>query len=143
MRRRDWALLALGAASGEPLSPVQLQKSLFLLGESLPWAIGPEFYQFRPYHYGPFDRAVYCDAEDLAEEGLVRLQREPARPWVEYAATTQGLRRAEALRTEAPAQAVAYLDAVVAWARRLSFQELVTSIYKLYPGQRVNSVFKA
>ncbi len=33
LRRRDWTLLAVAAAGGAPLTPVQSQKILFLLGE--------------------------------------------------------------------------------------------------------------
>jgi len=33
LRRRDWTLLAVAAAGGAPLTPVQLQKTLSLLGE--------------------------------------------------------------------------------------------------------------
>ena len=33
LRRRDWTLLAVAAAGGASLTPVQLQKILFLLGE--------------------------------------------------------------------------------------------------------------
>ena len=32
MDRKDWTLLAIAAAKGEPLDPAQLQKSLFVLG---------------------------------------------------------------------------------------------------------------
>jgi hypothetical protein len=31
VRREDWTLLAIAAGGGQSLSPVQLQKSLFLL----------------------------------------------------------------------------------------------------------------
>lgn len=142
MRRRDWTLLALASAGGETLTPVQVQKSLFLLGENFSSGVGPRFYRFQPYHYGPFDRAVYEDAEELASEGLARVDREPSRLWVEYAATERGLERAGSLKANAPHDAVLYLDAVVAWARKLNFQQLVSSIYKMYPAQKVNSVFR-
>ena len=36
MDRKYGTLLALGAAQGKALTPVQLQKTLFLLGESFP-----------------------------------------------------------------------------------------------------------
>ena len=73
MNRSDWALLAIASADGSSVSPVQLQKALFLLGEDLPKTKTQSFYEFEPYHYGPFDQAVYSDAEKLSREGLVSI----------------------------------------------------------------------
>src|SRR5439155_6656754 len=53
--RSAWVLLALLAAEGHSLTPVQLQKCLFLLGSRRPKDVGRDFYHFRPYDYGPFD----------------------------------------------------------------------------------------
>ena len=64
MTRQDWLLLVLAAADGKPLSPLQLQKSLFLVGYDLARLVGSDFYTFRPFDYGPFDAAVYRDAWD-------------------------------------------------------------------------------
>ena len=48
--RKDWALLAIAnAGHGVSLSPVQLQKSLFLLGRELGSKVGANFYDFQPY----------------------------------------------------------------------------------------------
>jgi len=142
MNRKDWTLLAISFARGEPLSPVQLQKTLFLLGETLASAVGPDFHHFEPYNYGPFSRTVYDDVTQLASDGLVRMDCQPGRSWVEYAATPEGLEQAAELKKAASGTALAYLEAVVGWARSLSFQQLVRAIYKLYPEQRANSVFQ-
>ena len=64
--RSDWTLLAICAGGFRGLSPVQLQKTLFLLGKQLPEAVTADFYDFQAYHYGPFDRTVYVDAERLS-----------------------------------------------------------------------------
>lgn len=141
MNRSDWTLLAICAANGQGLSPVQLQKTLFLLGRELPNAVGQGYYDFKPYHYGPFDRAVYSDAEKLAVAGDVAITQRPGESWNRYLATAQGCERAEALKTEVP-QAIAYLQSVVQWALRQSFQQLVRSIYEKYPEMRANSVFQ-
>ncbi|MBI4506702.1 MAG: hypothetical protein HY691_14300 [Chloroflexi bacterium] len=141
LERKDWALLAIAAAKGEPVSPVQLQKSLFLLGRELGNLVGEEFYEFEPYNYGPFAIAVYQDAEELAEEALITITRPPHSRYNKYRATAAGLEEAARIRDQAPARAAAYLDKAVAWARRLSFSELVQAIYAKYPETRVNSVF--
>ena len=49
MTRQDWLLLVLAAAGGKPLSPLQLQKSLFLVGHDLAKLVGAGFYTFRPF----------------------------------------------------------------------------------------------
>lgn len=144
MMRKDWALLAISFAEGDLLTPVQLQKSLFLLGRNKPDEVGPGFYDFQAYDYGPFDAAVYRDAEELAREGLVRIDREPlVRSWAEYAATPSGLTRSTDIRAQAPAAAVSYLGEAVAWTRQLTFDQLVSAIYEAFPDQRANSVFRA
>jgi hypothetical protein len=139
LKREEWALLAIAAAKGERLQPVQLQKVLFLLGKELPGAVGKDYYHFTPYNYGPFDSQAYADAEALAAEGLVSIER-PCR-WAEYAATPAGLRRATELATDNH-PAWAYLQRVVEWARGLSFKALVRAIYAAYPEFRANSVFQ-
>ena len=141
LTKKDWTLLAVAAAMGDPLTPVQLQKSLFLLGEKRQAVVGQDFYQFEPYSYGPFCRAIYDDAEILEAEGFVRIDRaDPGRNWAQYSATVKGLARARELRDEAPTAAVEYLDVAVQWVRSLSFSELVRAIYQEFPEQKKHSV---
>ncbi len=92
MKRRDWNLLAIASAE-QPMTPVQLQKSLFLIGEQLKDEVGDDYYEFRPYHYGPFDRAVYEDASDLVRAGLVKpvATAKGQGRWNEYVPTASGL----------------------------------------------------
>lgn len=144
MNREDWTLLALSAAQGEPLTPVQLQKSLFLLGMRSPEPLPADFYDFEPYNYGPFDIRIYKDAEELERRGFVRIDREaPGRTWALYQATAAGLDEATRIRASAPQRALKYLDEVVAWTRKLTFRQLVSAVYDAYPEQRVNSIFRA
>ena len=142
MNRKDWALLAICAANGRGLSPVQLQKTLFLLGREMPHAVGSTFYKFRPYHYGPFDRAVYVDADELANTGDVAITQRHGETWNRYLATAEGCERASILRSTAPPGTVSYLDRLIEWALRQSFQSLVRAIYEKYPEMRANSVFQ-
>lgn len=139
LERADWTLLAIAAAQGAPLSPVQLQKSLFVLGREMPGEVG-NFYLFQPYNYGPFDRSVYADVDQMESRGLVT--RVPLRQWSGYAATGAGIAAAAALRKDANPRAVDFLDRVVAWTRALSFQDLVRAIYVKYPEMRAKSIFE-
>ena len=98
MNRKDWMLLAVCAANGKGLSPVQLQKTLFLLGREMPHAVGSGFYHFSAYHYGPFDRNVYLDAEHLAGMGELAITQRSGENWNRYLATAEGCERAARLR---------------------------------------------
>ena len=93
MDRKDWTLLAIAAAKGEPLDPAQLQKSLFVLGSERSADVGRGFHQFRPYHYGPFAASVYHDAEELEKQGLVAITTPGSVR--KYEATSAGLDAAE------------------------------------------------
>jgi hypothetical protein len=135
-------LLTLAAAEGAELTPVQLQKVLFLLGERQRDKVGTGFYGFHPYNFGPFSADVYFDAEQLEREGLAMIDRgSPGRSWSLYAATPAGLARAREVAQQAPADLPDYIGRLVQWARSLTFRELVSAVYAAYPGQRANSIF--
>jgi len=142
MKRRDWTLLVLAVAEGKPLTPVQLQKVLFLIGQNVPQEHRPEFYDFVPYDYGPFDVTVYQDAESLQKDGLACIRPVPGRQWSEYAATRAGLEVAERIKKSLAPWITKYIQALVEWASNLSFQEIVRAIYKAYPAFKKKSVFQ-
>jgi len=142
LRRGAWVLLALRAAEGHTLTPVQLQKVLFLLGKRRPKDVGHPFYHFRAYDYGPFDVAVYSDADQLAEEGLVIVDRSRGNNSRRFNLTAAGEQEANRLAADVPEGAVEYLAEVVPWAQSLRFDELVRAIYEAYPETRANSVFR-
>jgi len=142
LKKDDWLVLALAAAEGKPLSPVQLQKTLFLLQKELPWAVGGEFYTFRPYNYGPFDSAIYADATTLAAQNLVAVENIPGQRWSGYAITIHGRERANALSKQISSQALSYLQSLTKWVQSVSFRDLLKAVYSKYPEYAVNSVFR-
>ncbi|TGD95861.1 hypothetical protein [Methylobacterium nonmethylotrophicum] len=142
MTRRDLLLSILAAANGQPYEPVQIQKATFLVLTNLPWLVdeGPAF-AFEPYDYGPFDRAVYAEAEQLARDGLAVVRPSPSGRWKTYAASDAGVARGrEAMAGLAP-EFAHYVDDIARWVRAQDFGTLVRSIYEAYPGMRANSVF--
>jgi|tagenome__1003787_1003787.scaffolds.fasta_scaffold20937086_2 hypothetical protein len=141
MDRKDWTLLAISAADAKGLTPVQLQKVLFLLGREMEHELGGDFYHFRPYHYGPFDRAVYGDAEKLSNEDAVEINQRVGENWNRYVISNEGREQADFVKKRASAGAVEYLNRIVEWALRQSFPQLVNAIYTKYPDMKVNSVF--
>lgn len=140
MRRKEWILLALRAASEHSLQPVQLQKSLFIVGQS--GRKPKKFYVFEAYDYGPFSRLIYEDADELRKEDLISRIAEVDSNWSSYMLTEKGADLALKLDSSAPIESWKYLQNVVKWVEGLSFKELVKSVYAHYPEYRINSVFK-
>jgi uncharacterized protein len=142
LQKQDWTLLAIALAAGQPLSPVQLQKSVFLFGKLLPDEIVPEdFYEFIPYNYGPYCSEVYRDAETLAEEGLVQISSVAVHGYSQYAATPEGIAKGDSLRALLPPRIAEHAKVIVEWVRAQTFSGLVSEIYRRYPEYRANSVF--
>ena len=141
MDRKDILLAVVAAGEGVPLTPVQLQKSLFLIGKNLK-DIPESFYEFEPYHYGPFDIEVYTDAKALEAEGLLYSTRSSMGTWIDRGVTAEGMQRALKLRESLSPGSRTYLDAVVKWTQSMSFTSLVKAIYDHFPEYRANSVFQ-
>ena len=139
--RKDFLLMVVAAGESTPLTPVQLQKSLFLMGENLS-EIPDSFYEFEPYHYGPFDQDVYLDADRLEAEGLVFSIPSMKGTWLSRAITPAGMKKAEELKDSLSESSRAYIKTLVQWTQSLSFNDLVKSIYAVYPEYRENSVFQ-
>ena len=145
MERRYWTLLVIDAAAPSGLSPVQLQKTLFLIGKNLAREVGESYYNFVPYNYGPFDPNVYTDAEVLISQGYVFETRTAGRSWSYYRITPSGQRKAAEIRQakEVSERAAKYIRDVVKWVQSLTFAQLLSAIYKAYPEYKAKSVFVA
>lgn len=139
MNRRELVLAALAAGDGERHNPVQVQKMFFLIDRKIPEEVDGPHFDFRPYNYGPFDRNVYEELEAAARDGLVRII--PRGTWSEYELTDEGLEAGREALGELSERAGKYLRAVSEFVRALSFDELVSVIYKNFPEMRENSVF--
>jgi len=142
MNRTQLMLAILAAAEGQAYTPVQIQKSVFLVSRNLPNIVteGPSFV-FAPYDYGPFDRNVYSEAEILELQGLATVNAASAR-WRTYAATPAGVESGRAVLDSLPAGTRDYIKNVSAWVRSLDFATLVKSVYEAYPDTKVNSIFQ-
>lgn len=141
LKKEEILLAVLSLAEGRPLTPVQIQKSLFLADEKARDAFRNR-YNFQPYDYGPFDRHVYTDAQSLSYQGLVQIGRDDYGGWSTYAATPEGVRRGTELRNRLTEPQLEMLTRIVRLVRTLSFTELVSAIYRAYPHMKERSVFR-
>jgi len=139
--RRDITMLVIASSSEEGLSPVQLQKSLFVVAESGSGNLPTDFYQFSPYNYGPFSPEIYDDTDDLAREGLV-IGIDSGFGWSRYVASPAGLKYSKEVEEMAVAGLSEYIRNVVEWVQSLDFAGLLRAIYAKYPQYRVNSIFQ-
>lgn len=137
----DWALLAIFLADEKGLSPVRLQKSLFLLGKEFPRIVGKNYYEFIPYNYGPFCAKIYDDVGALISKGFVEEKGIAKQTWSEYFITPAGRKYVGQLPLDRIEDARGYLFQVIEWAQGLMFQELISAIYKAYPEYKKHSVF--
>lgn len=141
-KRARWLVAALQSAGDRGLSAVQLQKSLFVLGRRRAKDVGGDFYDFQPYDYGPFDASVYHDADALALAGLVQIDGSRGKSYRRFMLTEKGKAKAVEVLPKLPEKAVETMSKVVPWAQRLSFEELVRSVYEEFPEMRARSVFR-
>jgi hypothetical protein len=136
-------LVVLSLAEGCPFTPVQIQKALFLASDKVEDAFDRDsLYNFEPYDYGPFDRQVYADIETLERNELAEIRQRQGSTWRTYSASPRGVEEGRRLarRLTGPQQQV--LERIVGLVRRLSFNELVSAIYRAYPQMRARSVFR-
>lgn len=141
MNRHDY-ILAVLSATGEQtqFSPVQVQKLFFLLDRELSGLVGGPHFDFQPYDYGPFDKNVYTLLGFMEVERLVDLIG--GGRYRKYMLTSEGLRQGRSALAGLPHELQTYIADLSNWVRSLSFSQLVSEIYRLYPDMRANSVFR-
>jgi len=140
--KKDILLLTVNASQTKSLTPVQLQKSLFLISQAKLPELPEDIYLFEPYHYGPFCVDIYSDAEQLQKLGLLIRVPSPIGSWTNSVVTASGAQKASELEKAISAENLKFIQAIVSWVQSLSFSQLVKTIYQIYPQFRQNSVFQ-
>jgi uncharacterized protein len=141
MDRKELVLAALSTSNGLPWSPVQVQKLFFILDQRAAANLGGPHWDFKPYDYGPFDASVYSELEILSYGGLASIAKPSSGP-KEFRLQPEGQRRGEALLASLPEGVVAYVRDLAKWVRSLTFQQLVSAVYREFPEMKANSVFR-
>jgi hypothetical protein len=123
LAREDWTLLSMAIAK-RSLLPIQLQKSLHLLGQRFPKLTAGAFYTFSATTFGQASAEVSRDANLLTIMGLVSIDViEPGGR--AYRVTPKGLERAQELEKRADPEAFQFLRSTVAWVRTRSVDQLL------------------
>ena len=135
--------MALACAPEGVLSPVQMQKALFLMTERTGGRLGKEdLYKFVPHNYGPFSMEIYQDIDALAQEGKVNVEPGRLQRWKSYKLTESGRASAEKALAELAPEVEDFLNSVVDWVVERDFPDLLRAVYNAYPEYAVNSVFR-
>jgi len=72
MLNRQKCILYMMEQAGRPVNHLELVKWAFLLAEEMPSKGGASFYDFIPYHYGPFSFTLFREMDNLARNGYLR-----------------------------------------------------------------------
>ncbi len=94
LTRSDIVVTVLVAGGEDAVyNPIQVQKLLFIVDREISDRIGGPFFDFRPYHYGPCDTAVFAVLDGLATDG--ELQIDGTRRYAQFVLTRTGRRRGD------------------------------------------------
>ena len=124
------------------MSPVQMQKSLFLAIKRAEKHIGEDLYEFIPHNYGPFSAEICRDIDALVQKGDTNIVPNQFRTWKSYGLTQSGRMEAEKALDALDPKVVNFLKSVVAWVVERDFPDLLQAVYDEYPEYAVNSVFR-
>jgi uncharacterized protein len=139
--KTDWLLVALAASGQGMLSPVQIQKTMFIFKQGAKAVLSTDnFYDFIPYNYGPFDAAIYRDLDVLEMGGLTQVFNRYHGGQRRYGITPAGRQKADLVGTGND-HLTDYLAQVTQWVEGKSFADLIRAVYQQWPEFRANSVF--
>ncbi len=143
MDREDFMLAVMSHAGNRTFTPVQVQKLFFLLDRNVPDPQNGPYFDFEPYDYGPFDKEVYEELDNLDEQEFVEVMKPFGHGVRTYRLTDEGKVLGEKHFEALPKDVQQYIEKTVDFVRSLSFADLVSAIYKEYPDMKVNSVFSS
>ena len=139
IRRGEYILAALAAAGpGAALDLIRVQVLLFLIDRSVSDRIGGPFFHFRPYVYGPFDRAIHDVIQEVVADGHARIDM--SLPCERYGLTEAGRKQGETALGSLPDPVADYFARAARWARLMPYRHMLVAIYRRFPDMAVNSV---
>jgi len=138
MDRKEILLSFIALPEGKPnvLSPIQIMKGMFLVKQELHLK---NFYQFKPYLYGPCSLEVYRDVQRLVGENFI-LPLPSVRGWKFYMVSSKGSKKFEELSKKMDREFLESMRRIKRIVMEKSFIELLKYVYRKYPEFAVNSV---
>jgi len=121
---RQKVLLQFLRESGGSSSRMVLTKKLFLMREETASRGGSAFYEFLPYHFGPFSFVLYHDLRHLERDGLIG-RTGSADVALTDAGKTQPTNLAEQVRLD--------IQRINGQYGSLSGEQIIDSVYERYP----------
>lgn len=142
IERKYWTLIVITSSKSGGVTPVQLQKTLFLVGQKFKDTVSEDYYSFKPYDYGPFSSEIYGDIEALQKENFIVAVPSKSGRWRKYSATQVGKEKFAQLLSEISEEIVDFIDEKINHFQSISFKEILQEIYKEYPKYSEKSVFQ-
>lgn len=142
MQKQDWLLVYLSLPSKSKMDlidPIRIMKGLFLFKMEFKEELG-DFYDYKPYFYGPCSFEIYSDLLSLQLEGLVDRCSQPLSRWSYYRLTEKGQEQASILIKDVSSELLTQLKTIKIKVTSLSFLDLLKEIYREYPEYAQNSV---
>jgi len=124
---RQKLILEMLAVAGRPVSKLELVKWAFVVSRETPSRGGASFYEFLPYHFGPYSFSLQRDLEAFADEGLVE------------AGDKTWTRRNSGTAIELASQVKNDIRIIVGRFQNLNTSVLIDYVYRTYPAYTVNS----
>jgi hypothetical protein len=122
--RPSWLLLAIVMSGKAGLSPVQLQRSLFLVAQKREEQVGAGFYEFEETNgAAPMSPALYVDIDTLVATAHVVKEWMPELSASVFRLSDTGWALAEELRSKVKKDALPGLEDAVAWVKEQSYLE--------------------
>jgi hypothetical protein len=123
--RVGWLLLAIAVSGRSGLSPLQLQRSLFLVAQKRGEQVGPGFYEFEANGSGPSSADLYGDLDALVSSDHLLKEWVPDSSCSAFHLSASGSARAEAFRRKAKRDALSGLEDAVAWVKEQSYLDRI------------------
>ncbi|MCH8035154.1 MAG: hypothetical protein IH950_15545 [Bacteroidetes bacterium] len=143
MTQKQLILAALSVSESTEYTPVQVQKLFFLIDRNVGnQIVGGPFFNFVPYHYGPFDKEVYNQLKELSETGDVSIEMNQGDGMRKYKLTEEGIVKGKQWRESLDDSITTYIAELNSFVIGIGFTDLVASIYQQYPEMKVNSIFQ-
>lgn len=128
MLSRQRVLLEMLRQANRPVTKLELVKWAFLLRKETESGGGSSFYQFVPYHYGPYSFAMTREIEALADTGYVR-ERENCWELGSFSCDEEKL----------PAKVSLDVLRIIRRLEKKQVSDVIGYVYRTYPTFTVNS----